>query len=93
MNKEDPEDLIIVKRFIDGKTQNWINFPLIYKLQNKEDTSTWASTQLVYYIKTIIDDFGDVLVDYSNNTINKEQFEADFMKSLNEALSQKTRVN
>jgi hypothetical protein len=93
MNKEDSEDLIIVKKFKDGKTQNWINIPLIYKLQNKEDTTTWADVQLAYYLKTIIDDFGVILVNNSNNTVNKEQFEAALMQNLNDLLSQKTKVN
>ena len=46
---------------------------------------------LGFLIKTMIDDYGNFLVNYTNGKVNKEQFEAQFMENLNNMLSMKTR--
>ncbi len=72
----------------DGRIQNIMGHEEFIKATEK--TGTMPDVYFCFLIKTMIDDFGDVLTKVAQT--NKEQFEAKFMENLNEMLAQKTKV-
>lgn len=85
------EQVIEVIRNEDGSISNIINYSLLAKYYDPKNSWSHPDIYLTFIIKTIVDDFGDSLV--KGMKVNKEQFEAFFIKNLQEMLSQKTRKN
>lgn len=96
MNEEsNTKSEYLISTIIDdnGRISNLINYPKIGEvvLGNIEQFQG-PDIYFAFLIKTMIDDFGDVLVKITNGKVNKEQFEAQFLEDLKWLLAQKTKL-
>lgn len=94
MNEDTKVEYLISTIINDnGRVSNLINYPKIGEvvLSNIEHFQG-PDIYFAFLIKTMIDDFGDVLVKVTNGKVNKEQFEAQFIEDLKWFLAQKTKL-
>lgn len=85
----------LISTIIDnnGRISNLINYPKIGEvvLGNLDQIKS-PDIYFAFLIKTMVDDFGETLVNITNGKVNKEQFEAQFIEDLKWFLAQKTKL-
>lgn len=85
----------LISTIIDdkGRISNLINYPKIGEvvLGNLDQIKS-PDIYFALLIKTMVDDFGETLVNITNGKVNKEQFEAQFIEDLQWFLLQKTKL-
>ena len=74
-----------------GIVQNDFSLKTIVEA-DKNGQEMQIDTYFAFLIKTLIDDFGGILVNITKGAINKEQYEAAFMDNLNIFITENTLV-